>query len=152
MDNNTIEKLKSYGFSLCSKNGYLFNKNTFILKPNILVEGAHSTDIATIHYADEEGLKGLCYYSTLLEELPMMFPDHHNVEAIIKKINKFADADIELKFHNGFAFLVIECDENDINDNHIFDYLLSAMIKAIGQLDYFLQQRVRYLQKKYWNA
>ena len=116
MTEEFIEKLKEYGFKL-NNSGFgvsqAFRKETYMLEPKILVQGSHATDIATIHYSDEEEINGFCYYSSLFEEMPMMFSENHNVESIIKKINKYLDAEIKIKCHNGYVFLVVECDETD---------------------------------------
>ena len=144
------KQLENYGFKIDkSGRGILdaFTKDTYVLEPNILVQGAHATDIACIHFVDEEEVKGFCYYSSLLEELAMRFPFTHNAEGIIKKINKFSDSNIKIKWINCYNFIVSECDETDLKNGTLI-YSLSDIMKVIGQLDYLVQKRLNYLDNK----
>ena len=150
MTNEFIKKLEEYGFKIDnSGRGILsaFSKPTYGLVPNMLVQGSHATDIASVHYSDEEEINGFCYYSSLMEELAMRFPKTHNIEGIIKKLNKYSDTELKIKFHNGYAFVVSECDEQDLHLKTI-DYCISDILKSVGSLDYLLQQRLSYLQTK----
>lgn len=125
---------------------YAFKRKAYGYDTKMLVQGSHATDIAEIIYADEEDFKGLCYAPSVMELL-MLDYENHGIEKILKKIGKITGVYTELKFVGIYPMITLECGESDF-EYVGFRFYLSDMLKAVGMLDYLLQQRLNYLRKK----
>ena len=149
MDAKKIEILKSYGFTRYTTDCelmYAFRNEAYGLDTKMLVQGAHADDYADLIYAEEEGFQGFCYCSSLMEDIMLNF-SNHNVERIVKKLGTVANVWLELKAIGGYVMVVSKCDDFDFNNDYI-RWHISDMLKAIGMLDYLLQQRLKYLMNK----
>lgn len=149
MENNFINLtsnqkliLSNLGFKPYSYT-YLYGE-TYYLNVDIFVTGDHATDYARVLYSTDANIKGFCYSSSLLASLISVYGDNKGLNDILKKVNKYSDCEIKLTYAGDGAYFYIPCDL--INDN--YKYALSDMVKLIGQVDYFVQQRLSYNYKK----
>lgn len=150
MTEERIALLEKFGFkhyvSTCDLS-LAFRKPAYVLDTNIFVSGAHGTETAQIFYCEEENFKGLCYLSSLMESLMVDFSGNHGVPDLVSKMANVIHAPIEFGFLRifpmvGYSDFCENIDEDDL------EYGISTMLKAIGILDYLLQEREMQLMGK----
>lgn len=150
MKSEHLELLQSLGFtryiSGCELM-YAFRKPAYGIDTRMLVQGDHATDYADLIYADEEDFQGFCYAPSMLERLMMSHPYTHGVEKMLRQIGRVTGVWVELAPVGPYPMFVIRCDDGDFTCGNI-RYYLSDMLKLIGILDYHLQHRLAYLDKK----
>ena len=145
-----LELLQSLGFTRYESGCelmYAFERPAYAIDTGMLVQGDHATDYAELIYADEENFRGFCYAPSMLERLMMTYPYTHGVEKILRQIGRTTGVCAELAPVGIYPMIVIRCDDGDFACGNI-RYYLSDMLKLIGMLDYHLQHRLAYLDKK----
>lgn len=120
-----------------------FHAPSIALDTKMIVQGDHADDCAYIFYSrpevDGKTLDGLFYAPSIFEYLVYRKGEGWSPKPILEKINRYTDCEIELKPVGGLMMLFCEIPDVDWQYKDI-RFEISDMLKAVGQLDYFLQE------------
>ena len=137
-----LEALRAMGFGEvpdCDVS-YAFQAPTVSLDTKITVQGDHGSDCVYIYYSqpvDSEG-NSLCGYfqaPSLLEYLPLEFGKKFSTERLVREVGRVCGSEVRLVQVHGYPMLYVEADTE-----YSLRYGYSDIMKAVGQMDYFLSR------------
>ena len=136
--------LTSFGFDDTpdGEASYGFPASTYTLDTKIKVDGAHSTDVATVYYSvwetyEGDVLRGLFYYSSLLEYLLVEHGGEWDVDGILQDFREQTESDARLTALDGIPYLCVEVGEADWSTGAVCSKI-EAVLKLISHLDNIL--------------
>ena len=141
--------LQQYGFGQSPDCDLLgaFSHGDLAMDTHMEVSGDHATDHAYIYYAitqtNEGELEGLFYAPSLLEYLPMEFPEDWKPARLLAQVNVQLEEKAKIVHVGGFPMFYLPIENYDWEYDGLRT-VVSDMLKLVARTDYLLSRK--------WNA